>query len=229
MNDLGLQINITLSWTEHIKKKLTKANATFFLIRRSVSHLLSPQVKLHLYKTLLMPIILYASQCWSPNKSDLKQLETFQKRVVRWMLPDTPYREAISSLGILPIAYFAVLTDFLTLSKIVSGLYDCDLTSCYSCAPSGSRRTATRLLFDIPIIKLERQRNNFWYRTPWRANRIANVIDIRTFSPDLKYRLLKLMWSFFHSHYDELSPCTWTFLCYCSNCRDRHIDLSGLD
>ena len=124
VNDLGLQINITLSWTEHIKKKLTKANATFFLIRRSVSHLLSPQVKLHLYKTLLMPIILYASQCWSPNKLDLKQLETFQKRVVRWMLPDTPYRDAISSLVILPIAYFAVLTDFLTLSKIVSGLFD---------------------------------------------------------------------------------------------------------
>ena len=123
----------------------------------------------------------------------MKQLETFQKRVVRWMLSDIPYREAISSLGFLPIAYCAVLTDFLSLSKIISGLYGCDLTSCYSCAPSGSRRTATRLLFDIPIIKLERQRNNFWYRTPWRANRKANVIDIRTFSPDLKYRLLKLV------------------------------------
>ena len=76
VNYLGLQINITLS----LKKKLTKANATFFQQCQSSS---LPQVKLHWYKTLLMPIILYASQCWSPNKSDLKQLETFQERVVR--------------------------------------------------------------------------------------------------------------------------------------------------
>ena len=39
-----------------------------------------------LYKSLILPVLLYGSACTNPNRGELQQLERFQKKVVKWIL-----------------------------------------------------------------------------------------------------------------------------------------------
>jgi len=35
--------------------------------------------KLHLYNTCILPIVLYASECWAPTKADVARLDSFDQ------------------------------------------------------------------------------------------------------------------------------------------------------
>ena len=216
VKDLGLITNSKLTWTDHIEYRITKARCFYQFCRRNTSKNLSKFNKLDLYKSNILPISLYASECWSPSKSDLRLLENFNRKLLKWITPDKSYREALSYLNVLPIPYFKVLKDFMTLSSVLNGKFDSDVSS-FVDINQQSRDGP----FVLPTIKYELQRSNYWYRTCYRANLIWNKVYF--WQPEgLKGRILNLMWKLFSKTYHENSTCTWTFICLCNFCRLRN-------
>ena len=62
--DLGLTIIGDLKRTTHINARLAKANKAFHLIRRISSHSISIYSKVNLDKSIVVPSLLYASECY---------------------------------------------------------------------------------------------------------------------------------------------------------------------
>ena len=112
--DLGLTIPIDLNWNIYIDNACKKANRVFFMIIRNTNNL-SRTAKLNLYKSMIVPVLTYASPCYGLSKNEL---ETIQKRVVKWIFPGTlEYKEKNAQLQILPLPMYIQINNILLLSK----------------------------------------------------------------------------------------------------------------
>ena len=69
VRDVGLMIDESLNWTEHVKDRVGKAAKFFFLLRRSTSPIICTQSKAHLYRTIITASLLFASECWKLRKT----------------------------------------------------------------------------------------------------------------------------------------------------------------
>ena len=216
VKDLGLITNAKLSWTNHIEYRIKKAHGFYQFCRRNTSRTLSMLNKLDLYKSTILPIVLYASECWNPSKSDLRLLENFNKKLLKWIVSQKSYSQALCYLNVLPIPYFQVLKDLLTLSSILIGNFDCHISDFVEINPSSREGP-----FILPSIRYELQRSNYWYRTCHRANLIWNKVCF--WKPEgLEGRILNLKWIYFNNFFNDHSTCTWTFICLCNFCRLRN-------
>ena len=100
--------------------RLKKANKVLYLLRRNIALQVRQEIKLGLYKSLILPVLLYGCACTNPNRGELQQLERFQKKVVKWILGQKvmPYPNQLRLLNILPLPMFMHLNDILLLSKL---------------------------------------------------------------------------------------------------------------
>lgn len=82
---LGSKIDNTAHpCSEEINKRITTANKCFYGLRKHLtSKSLSRTTKLRLYKTLILPVLLYACETWAVSKKDEIKLETFERRILR--------------------------------------------------------------------------------------------------------------------------------------------------
>ena len=90
---LGVIIDKGLRFTEHIKHALDKANKAKFcqfpLLKRSSK--LSISNKLLLYRSMILPILLYAAPVWAHASSTyIKKIQIFQNKTLR-MISNMPY------------------------------------------------------------------------------------------------------------------------------------------
>ena len=123
-NDWGLTLSRHLKWNLHIDKVCAKAMKVFHMIKRNVSDL-SSAAKLNLYKSMIVPILIYGSPCYGKNKHVLTELEHVQKRVVNWVLfGSESYKDKLRSLCILPLPMYIQINNILLLSKLICGRYD---------------------------------------------------------------------------------------------------------
>ena len=99
VKDLRLITNAKLSWTNHIEYRIKKAHGFYQFCRRNTSRSLSMLNKLDLYKSTILPIVLYASECWNPSKFDLRLLENFNKKLVNWIVSQKSYPQALCYLS----------------------------------------------------------------------------------------------------------------------------------
>ena len=171
--------------------------------------------KLDLYKSTILPIVLYASGCWNPSKSHLRLLlENFNKKLMKWIVSQKSYSQALCYLDVLPIPYFQVLEDLLTLSSIMIGNFGCQISDFVKINPSSREGP-----FILPSIRYELQRSSYWYRTCHRANLIWNKVFLEIRRPKRNSEPhVDLFQYFFNDH----STCTWTFICFCNFCRLRN-------
>ena len=166
---------------------------------------------------MIIPVILYASPCFDLNKYVMSELETIQRRAVKWICVDSvSYKENLKVLGILPLPMYVQLNKVLLLSKLILGLYEAfNLDIPYSTKFSHAN------LFQLRRRMKAKCKQNFMYQTC----RLANVlrIDLRE-GIGLKQRLLKLFWSKFEQ-YNENDKCTCKLACDCTanNCRKRTV------
>ena len=79
--DLGLIIIENLNWSEHIQSRIAKGMKTLFLLKRNTSFLINVKSKSYLYRATKNPTLLYASECWTANISDIKAIESFNKNL----------------------------------------------------------------------------------------------------------------------------------------------------
>ena len=88
MKDLGVFICPDLTWNKHIDEKLKKAVQALYFVKRNTSFQTNSLAKLCLYKSMILPIITYASPCLHLSKQSPAKIDVFQKRVLKWVLAD---------------------------------------------------------------------------------------------------------------------------------------------
>jgi hypothetical protein len=64
---------------EEIKRRLNSGNACY----HSVQNLLSKNIKIRIYKTVILPVVLYGCETWSLTLREKPKLRVFENRVLR--------------------------------------------------------------------------------------------------------------------------------------------------
>ena len=77
VKDLGVYIEDTPNWSTHIEHRIEKANKVFYFLRRNVVFNVKFSVKLRLYKSVILPVLLYGLNCAYQSRTDQRKLENF--------------------------------------------------------------------------------------------------------------------------------------------------------
>ncbi|GFW26411.1 uncharacterized protein TNCV_383731 [Trichonephila clavipes] len=62
---------------------MDRSSHKFGLKKQLRSKFISGKTKLRLYKTLILPVLLYASETWTLNLETIRALETFRRKTLR--------------------------------------------------------------------------------------------------------------------------------------------------
>jgi hypothetical protein len=69
---------------EEIKRRLNFGNACYHSVQNLLSsRLLSKNVKVRIYKTVILPVVLYGCETWSLTLREERRLRVFENRVLR--------------------------------------------------------------------------------------------------------------------------------------------------
>jgi hypothetical protein len=69
---------------EEIKRRLNSGNACYHSVQNLLPfHLLSKNVKIRIYKTIILPVVLYGCETWSLIVMEEYKLRVFEDRVLR--------------------------------------------------------------------------------------------------------------------------------------------------
>ena len=168
----------------------------FFMVKRN-SPLLSKTFKIHSYKSIILPKLLYGSECWFANVSNIRRLENVQKKVLKWAAGSDDHIHNLVECNLLPLSLYMQLKDLLLFSKLMNGYYDCDIEEfLHFRAQSRELRSSDKISFqhDRPSKKLCDQ--GFVTRTCALINKLPKSISYGN-SEGLKSRLRHLFWDIF--------------------------------
>ena len=219
VRDLGITLTSDLTWNMHISKKVAKANGVLYLLRRNVSQSVGARIKLGLYKSLVLPILLYGIQCIHLSKASMIILEKLQKRAVKWICGTGKYGQQLRFLNILPLPMHIQILNLLTLSNFRTNFCTSNPTT-VTLLQSQTAPSRSKEVFKLPKTRTEKARNEFVFRTSRLANRVNQHANFEE-PVGLKSRLIKLFWRVVEATYDELNSCTWLIACDCQNCREK--------
>jgi hypothetical protein len=81
---LGMTIaNLNLI-QEEIKRRLKSSNACYHSVQNLLSsRLLLKNIKIRIRKTIILPVVLYGCETWSPTLREEHKLRVFENRVLR--------------------------------------------------------------------------------------------------------------------------------------------------
>ena len=95
---LGCQITSDMRWSNHISNICGKANKTLGFLRRNVN-INSTSVKESAYKSLVRPLVEYASSVWDPHlQKDITRLEMVQRRAARYVSNKHGNRSSVDNM-----------------------------------------------------------------------------------------------------------------------------------
>jgi hypothetical protein len=81
---LGTTLTDRSCMHEEIKSRLNSGNACYHSVQSlSSSHLLSSNVKVKVYKTIILPVVLHKCETWSVTLMEEHRLRVFENRVLR--------------------------------------------------------------------------------------------------------------------------------------------------
>jgi hypothetical protein len=79
---LGTTLQNQISIQEEIKSKLKSGNACYYSAQNLLSSsLLSTNLKIKIYRTIILPVVLYGCEAWSLTLREVRKLDVF--RVLR--------------------------------------------------------------------------------------------------------------------------------------------------
>ena len=82
---LGVELDTTLSWKNHITEIIGKANRTLGFVKRNLSRC-PIEIKERAYLTLVRPKLEYAHSVWDPHlKKQINNIEGVQRRAARFV------------------------------------------------------------------------------------------------------------------------------------------------
>jgi hypothetical protein len=68
---------------EEIKRRLNSGNACYHLVQNLFSRLLSKNLKVRIYKSIILSVVLYECETWSLTVREEHKLRVFENRVLR--------------------------------------------------------------------------------------------------------------------------------------------------
>lgn len=81
---LGTMVTNDNNVSSEIKRRIVAANRYYFGLQKHMkSRHLTRRTKVLLYKTLIRPVLMYGSECWTISKGDEGALESFERKVLR--------------------------------------------------------------------------------------------------------------------------------------------------
>jgi hypothetical protein len=229
--DLGIIISNNLSWTSHVQDCIKRANQRIGYIKRTLGYNMSSEIKLHVYKLLVRPILEYATLVWAQpyNKHLLSKIENVQRKMSKYILQDyeSNYKQRLLKCDILPLSYRREYLDLVFTYNYFNKLVDADLGNLLEIHDENiiplrygnynkllrdqSFRTETyRNFFSIRIVRL-------WNGLPqWlRDIELSEGMDNIEFKRSLKKYLFEKL----STEFKEDNTCTWVSNCYCASCR----------
>jgi hypothetical protein len=80
---LGMTITNQNLIKEEIKRKLNSGNACYHSVQDLLPFCLSKNIKIRIYKTIILPVVLYDCETWSLTLREEHRLRVFESRVLR--------------------------------------------------------------------------------------------------------------------------------------------------
>jgi len=81
---LGITVTNQNSIAEEIKSRLKSGNACYHLVQNLLSsRLLSKNLKIEIYRTIILPVVLYGCETWSLTLREERKLRVFENMVLR--------------------------------------------------------------------------------------------------------------------------------------------------
>lgn len=127
VKDLGIRFDGSMKFDSHVRTQVRKAFKMLGFVMRTSRSFMKKESILHLYRTLVLPQLEYASVVWSPHYDTCADLlENVQRRFTRFMfrrfrLTYCPYFERLQVLGLLTLRKRRMLQDQMTLFSVVKG------------------------------------------------------------------------------------------------------------
>jgi ribonuclease P/MRP protein subunit RPP40 len=95
---LGCTIRSDLDWSDHIQNITTKSNKTLGFLRRNLN-ISSTKIKQQAYKSLVRPMVEYASTVWDPYESNqIQKIEMVQRRGARFVKNSYRNRSSVGAM-----------------------------------------------------------------------------------------------------------------------------------
>ena len=126
--DLGVYLDNQLCFKSHVAQITTKANRIVGIIRRSFDNL-TEELFVHLFKSLVRPILEYGHSVWNPYLKTLcQEVESVQRRATKLLrsLKNLSYSERLRKLKLPSLEHRRKRGDMIDVYKYINGLYDCD-------------------------------------------------------------------------------------------------------
>ena len=120
VKDLGIWIESDLIGKIHLEERMKKANRVFYSLIKNVAFKVNMRIKLWLYKSMILPVLMYGSSCCNLNRGDTRNLERFQRKVVSLITngKTLSYIEQLRLSNLLPLPMYYQLNDLLLLSSL---------------------------------------------------------------------------------------------------------------
>ncbi len=176
--DLGVIIDNSLKFQEHINNKVNKANSIMGAIRRSFKYLDAESFK-KIYKGIVRPHLEYAVPVWAPHyKKDIRTIEGVQRRATKLIngFKDKCYSDRLRELRMPTLVYRRQRGDMIQTFKLLTGKYDRDVSDFLPVLPQpeNSRRTRghslkltkKRATKDVSKFSFTRRVVNIWNSLP---------------------------------------------------------------
>ena len=128
--DLGVNFDSKLKFSPHVATIAKKANSRLGLIKRNFANK-SKDIIIPLYKSLVRPILEYASCIWNPTlRRDVIEIEKVQRRATKLIstVSHLPYEDRLKMLKLDSLAFRRRRCDMLQVYRIVHKIDKIELT-----------------------------------------------------------------------------------------------------
>ena len=126
---LGVTINNTVSWDNHISNTCSKANRALGFLRSKLK-ISTSNIKEKAYKVFIRPLLEYAASVWDPySQKNIAKIEAVQRRAARfifnWFRNTSSVNNMLEAMGWPTLEQRRQTCRLLMLYKIQSGLAHC--------------------------------------------------------------------------------------------------------
>ena len=217
--DLGILINSSFDFTDHIDALISKANQQFGLLRRTCHFVQDIRRRRSLYLTLVRSQFEHCSPIWRPfSKKNLEKFDGFQKKCIKWILSEEEhsyhslncYSRKCRQANILPLCKRFDFNDLILFHKVVHQDIPLKLPA-YLKFYDGSSRLRSTHLDSLSIVSEILPRasapnllnKSFFYRTHSLWNHLPNEIRSIASKSLFRARLETFLWEDIMTNPDE--------------------------
>ena len=227
--DLGIIMSNDLQWKQHYQLIISKSYTMLGLLRRTFFNTSCIRAKRILYLSLVRSKILYCSQLWRPHLiTDIKSLETVQRRATRFILKDTSlnYKERLLNLKILPLMMEYEINDVIFFVKCIKQPTKYFNINEFVSFSTSNTRSSTSLKLRHSVSRNNYLSHFYFNRLPRLWNSLP-CIDTDLSIATIRSKLHQYLWSKFITNFDPNDVCTYHYLCPCLTCSKLPISLNS--